>query len=85
MAQTDSEDPQLTALLRGYLHRLEQAFESTILGAQSQGTADGEASARDVACQLVALTQGMALLGRVSDTKTQQRCIVRAALRGLRP
>ncbi len=85
MAQTDSDDPELTALLRGYLRRLERAFQRTVEAAQSEGTVDASASARDVARQLVALTQGMALLGRVSDTRTQQRSIVRAALHGLRP
>ncbi len=85
MAQASSDDPELTALLRDYLGRLEQAFQRTIESAQSAGAADTEASANDVARQLVALTQGMALLGRASQSRTWQRSIVRAALRGLRP
>ena len=85
MAQTGSEDVELSALLRGYLKRLEQAFAGAIQAAQQDGTADVDASAADVAHHLVALTQGMALLGRVSDTTTQQRSIVRAVLHGLRP
>jgi TetR/AcrR family transcriptional repressor of nem operon len=85
MAQADSGDPELAALLSGYLRRLELAYLRTIKSAQSEGTADADARPRDVARNLVALTQGMALMGRIADVPTQQRSIVRAALHGLRP
>jgi hypothetical protein len=85
MAQAGSDDEELTAILRGSLHRLELAFQCTVEAAQAEGTADVEASPRDAARELVALTQGMALLGRVAHPKAQQRSIVRAALHGLRP
>ena len=84
MAQTGSEDDELAELLRGYLRRLEHAFERTIRKAQHDGAVVEEVRAKDVARNLVALTQGMALIGRVTDTPTVQRSIVRAALHALK-
>jgi len=84
MAQAGTRDPELAALLRSYLLRLEQAFELTLRAAQADGAVDADASPRDAARNLVALTQGMALLGRVDDNVALQRSIVRAALHGLR-
>ena len=84
MAQADPEDTELAELLRGYLRRLEQAFERTIRSAQSEGMIEGNARAKDVARNLVALTQGMALMGRITETATMPRAIVRAALHALR-
>ena len=79
MAQINAGDEELAELLRGYLRRLELAFERTIRSAQDEGTVDAEARPKDVARQLVALTQGMALMGRVTDSPTVHRSIVRAA------
>jgi TetR/AcrR family transcriptional repressor of nem operon len=84
MAQAGGDDAELAGLLRGYLRRLESAFERAIRGAQADGAIDPGASAKDAARNLVALTQGMALLGRITDTPTMQRSIVRAALHALR-
>ncbi len=84
MAQADPEDAELAELLRGYLRRLEQAFERTIRSAQSEGTIDLDAKAKDVARNLVALTQGMALMGRIAETSAMPRAIVRAALHALK-
>jgi TetR/AcrR family transcriptional repressor of nem operon len=85
MAQAKPEDGELAAILRGYLQRLERAFTSAL----GRGIVDGEIGAhvrpRDAARNLVALTQGMALLGRVGSTAATQRSIVRAALDALRP
>ena len=82
MAQADLDDAELAKLLRGYLARMERAFERTIRSAQSEGSIDADARAKDVARNLVALTQGMALMGRV--TASVPRAIVRSALHGLR-
>ena len=84
MAQADPEDAELGELLRGYLSRLENAFGRAIRSAQKEGTIDGAARAKDVARNLVALTQGMALMGRVADTLAAPRSIVRAALHALK-
>ena len=84
MAQAGSDDAELAELLRGYLRRLEAAFERTLKSARDGGAVDARVNAKDAARNLVALTQGMALLGRVSDSATVQRSIVRAALQALR-
>jgi TetR/AcrR family transcriptional regulator, transcriptional repressor for nem operon len=85
MAQAGSDDPELAALLRGYLRKLEVAFEHTLQGAQREGAVAADVHARDAARNLVALVQGMALIGRITDTPTVQRSAVRAALQALKP
>jgi TetR/AcrR family transcriptional repressor of nem operon len=85
MAQAGSDDVELAELLRGYLLRLERAFERAAATAQAAGEIDASARPKDVARQLVALTQGMALIGRVRGAPATQRSIVRAALHALRP
>ena len=80
MAQIESGDDELAGLLRRYLHQLELAFERTLRAAQKDGSVQADARPKDLARYLVALTQGMALMGRVTETPTIQRSIVRAAL-----
>lgn len=84
MAQTESKDEELASLVRTSLARLELAFERTIRGAQLEGEILEDVKPKDIARHFVALTQGMALLGRVTKTPTVQRSIVRAALQALR-
>jgi TetR/AcrR family transcriptional regulator, transcriptional repressor for nem operon len=84
MAQLDSEDTELAGLLRKYLRRLETSFERALLRAQADGDVRDDVKAKDAARQLVALTQGMALMGRVADMQATQRSIVRASLQALR-
>lgn len=78
MAQADPDDSQLAELLNGYLQRLERAFENTIRSAQNQGEIEGSAPANEIARSLVALTQGVALMGRVTNTSALSRSVVRA-------
>ncbi len=84
IAQADPDDVELADLLRGYLARLETAFERNIRSGQAAGVIDPDARAKDLARNLVALTQGMALMGRVTETATLPRSAVRAALHALR-
>jgi hypothetical protein len=84
MAQVDRRDDELVGLLRGYLQRLERALERTLRRARDDGTLRAEVSPRDAARNLVALTQGMALMGRVSGSSAGPRSMVRAALEALR-
>ncbi|MCB9521737.1 MAG: TetR/AcrR family transcriptional regulator [Myxococcales bacterium] len=84
MAQLDAADDELAALLRGYLQRLESAFEATIRAAQAAGDLRNDVRPKDAAREFVALTQGMALMGRVGGMRATQRSIVRAALQSLR-
>lgn len=84
MAQADPADAELAALLRGYLRQLATAFERTIERAQAEGTIEGNARSKDVARNLVALTQGMALMGRVAATPALPSAVVRAGLHALK-
>jgi TetR/AcrR family transcriptional regulator, transcriptional repressor for nem operon len=84
MAQIDSDDAELQALLHGYLKKLEAAFTKTLRAAQADGAITPSVRPQDAARQLVALTQGMALLGRIQNTATMQRSIVRSTLQSLR-
>jgi TetR/AcrR family transcriptional repressor of nem operon len=84
MAQADRADTELAQVLRGYLQRLERAFEGALARAQKEGDLAPRVRPKDAARHLVALTQGMALLGRVSATSAVQRSIVRSALDALR-
>lgn len=85
MAQAGRDDEELRAVLRAYLERLERALGRTLERAVAAGEVRADASPRDVARQLVALTQGMALMGRVADAPARARSVVRAALAALRP
>lgn len=85
MAQVDRADTELVELLREYLKRLERALERTLRRALEAGAIRAEVDPRDAARNLVALTQGMALMGRVAGSAAGPRSIVRAALQALRP
>lgn len=84
MAQSHAEDAELHELLLGYLKRLESAFAKNLRAAQADGDLSPSVRPNESARQLVALTQGMALLGRMQHTATMQRSIVRATLQSLR-
>lgn len=84
LAQIDQDDVELSELLRSYLARLERAFERALIAARNDGDLAADVNAKDAARHLVALTQGMALLGRIGGMQVMQRSVVRAALRALR-
>lgn len=83
MAQADGDDPELAAVLREHLGRLEDAFRTTLVAAQGAGEVPREVDARDQARALVALTQGLALFGRVTFPPAVARGAVRATLQAL--
>jgi len=84
LAQIERSDGELTALLQRWLSRLQQAFEHTLRRAADEGALRDGVQPRDAAHQLVALVQGMALLGRVADGPLVHGAAVRATLAGLR-
>lgn len=84
MAQASRDDKELAEILRGYLARLEKAFEGAIRRGMDEGGIRPGVRPKDAARNLVALSQGMALLGRVDLGRAAQRSIVRAALQSLR-
>lgn len=85
MAQVGREDTEVVAALRAWLARLEKAFESTLRRALEAGALRPDVHPREAARHLVALTQGLALMGRISASPSASREAVRAALDGLRP
>lgn len=84
MGQAEADDEELAECLRGYLAKLERAFERALKAAQAEGSVRADVNPRDSARQLAVLTQGMALVGRVNDSRALQRSIVRASLDLLR-
>ena len=78
-------DDEVAELLRSSLGRLESAFARCLRRARDEGDLRADVRPRDAARNLVALTQGMALLGRVQVGAARQRASVRAALAALRP
>jgi len=84
MAQAQHEDEELAQLIRSYLKRLEHALERALRQAQQDGDVRSGLSPRDSARNLVALTQGLALMGRVSERPAMPRSVVRASLAALR-
>lgn len=83
MAQAGAGDDELADILKRYLTRLEGAFESAIRRGIVEGSIAERVCPKDSARNLVALTQGMALMGRIQVAQATQRSIVRAALDAL--
>ena len=84
LAQAQREDSEVVAALRRGLARLEDALERTLQRALEAGELRSTVKPRDAARQLVALVQGIALLGRIADSPAVLRSAVNAALDGLR-
>lgn len=84
MGQAASDDDELAAVIRDALGRLERAFEVCLKDAQAAGDVRADVRAKDAARNLLALSQGMALLGRVSHGSTRSSSAIRAAIAALR-
>lgn len=84
MGQVARDDAELVGVLRRWLEHLEDAFERCLARAAEEGALRADLRPRDAARQLVALTQGLALLGRVAERPAAHQGAVRAALAGLR-
>ena len=85
LAQAQRADTEVVSALRRGLARLEEAFERSLQRALEAGELRPTVRPRDSARQLVALVQGIALLGRIADSPAVLRGAVSAALDGLRP
>lgn len=86
MAQAKGDqDADAAKVVNGALRRLEQALSKNVKRAQAAGDLRADLAPLDVARQLVALTQGMALLGRVTDSRAPSASVVRSTLASLRP
>lgn len=84
LAQAERDDEEVVEVLRRWLMHLESCFERNLERAQEEGSVRSDVRPRDAANQLVALVQGLALLGRISESPSTARAAVRAALDGLR-
>lgn len=84
MGQSTRDEPDVAGAVGEALRGLEDAFERNLRRAQVDGDVRADVVPRDAARNLVALTQGMALLGRIAASGAQTRSVVRAALLALR-
>jgi TetR/AcrR family transcriptional repressor of nem operon len=84
LGQIERGDEALATVLRRWLGELAGAFERALYRAAAEGALREGSRPRDGALQLVALIQGLALLGRVADSPSALVGAVRAALSGLR-
>ena len=78
MAQFRTNDAEMAEVLRRHLKGVEQAFHKTSVRAQEVGDLGQNTNTRDLARLYVAITQGLALAGRVQDTPSVPRSIVTA-------
>ena len=85
MGQALADDAELSAAILAPLDRLERAFEACLREAQATGHVRPEVQPRDAARNLLVLSQGMALLGRVGSPAARSSSAIRAALAALRP
>jgi TetR/AcrR family transcriptional repressor of nem operon len=84
MAQAQRDDAEVAAALRRALARLEAAFERNLQRALDDGEVRPTLRPKDAARQLVALVQGIALLGRVAQSPAALNGAVNSTLDGLR-
>ena len=75
-ADFDTSDVEIAPILQGYYRRLENIFYEAIALAQEAGELNQKAQTRDSAKLLLYTTQGMALVGRVSDSKAMPQSVV---------
>lgn len=80
VADFDTSEVEIAAILRHHLQGLEDAFCTVIARAQQAGELSSAVQPRDVARMLLCTTQGMALLGRVSDEETLFQGAVEATM-----
>jgi TetR/AcrR family transcriptional regulator, transcriptional repressor for nem operon len=80
IADFDTSDAEIAAVLRGHLRALEDAYCTVVTRAQKAGEIRSTADPRDLARMLLVQTQGMALLGRVLDSETLLRSTVQATI-----
>ncbi len=84
MAQCDTKDADLAAVLRHHIERLEEAFHKTFKRAQDLGELHADTNVSDLARLYMGISQGLALIGRVQVAPAVQHSIVNAALASLK-
>ncbi len=67
LADFDTNDPDMAAILRGHLHQLEDVYRLAIGRAQAAGELNPDLDPKAWARLLLCVHQGMVLIGRVVD------------------
>jgi TetR/AcrR family transcriptional regulator, transcriptional repressor for nem operon len=80
IADFDTTEVEIAAILRRYLQSVEDAFCTAITRAQAVGEMSATIPSRDLAQMLLCTTQGMALIGRVLDSETLLKGTVEATI-----
>ncbi|NJO43391.1 MAG: helix-turn-helix transcriptional regulator [Cyanobacteria bacterium RU_5_0] len=80
IADFDTSEAEIAALLRHYLQETEDAYYMAISRAQKAGEISSTVNPRDLARMLLCTTQGMALLGRVQESETLLKSTVEATI-----
>ena len=83
-ADFNTSDVEIAPILRSYYRKLENIYYEAIALAQSAGELNPKASPRDLAKMLLYTTQGMALVGRVSDSKAMPQSVVSITIEALK-
>ncbi|WP_269525988.1 TetR/AcrR family transcriptional regulator [Coraliomargarita parva] len=85
IADFDTSDAEIAALLRQKLNEFEAVFYQAISNAIEAGEVDAACSAKTAAQMMTCVTQGMALIGRVSHSSDTLEGAKQSMLNFLRP
>jgi TetR/AcrR family transcriptional repressor of nem operon len=77
-------DPAVAEAVRQVFAGIHDCIADAVSAAQQHGEIDGTWPARDVAAQLLALVEGMFVLGRTSQDPGRMRAVVEITLQSLR-
>ena len=80
MAQFRVDDAEMAGVLRKHMERVERAYHQAFAKAQAEGDLKPETNVQNLARLFMSAHQGLALIGRVSETQEVQRGIVEGAL-----
>ncbi len=83
MSQIRTDDNELAKVLRDHLLRVERAYHDAFAHAQERGELGADVNVRNLARLFVSAHQGLALIGRVSETPDLPDGIVEGALAAL--
>lgn len=83
MAQFRTDDPEIADVLRKYMRRVEGAYYKAFKKAQERGELKPTTNVRNLARLFMSAHQGLALIGRVTETQELPRGIVDGALAAL--
>lgn len=80
IAHCDIEDDDMSSILRGHMKKVEDAFARAFTRARDADEIGDRVLPRDLARMFMSIIQGLALIGRVTDSPALPKSIVNAAL-----